>query len=676
MITVLNCIATQHEAWLTTLAALICLVGSAITLNLVRKAAKCHGAVRYGWHFLVAIASGSTVWSTHFVAMLAYEPSAPVVLLPDLTILSLVIAVVGTGIGFVVMTGGFPRFAPVIGGAMVGASIAAMHYIGMLAYRVDGLIEWNMDYFYASIVLAVLFGSLSGQVLMRLRYPTSYRLAVLTFTIAIVSLHFTGMAAMTVTPMNYLQEAALADKFALAVSVGGVGLLVLCTALASYLIDSHVQSSNLRQLQHIARHDSLTGLPNRTQFVERLNREKINADNGHYRIALIGIDLDRFKEVNDLYGHAAGDRLLCEISARMTEHLESGELIGRFGGDEFAALKTFEDEDDLRSFMSRLNTALCDLVDLGNAVVRPGASLGIAIYPTDADDVEKLLSNADMAMYRAKQSIEDKICYYESSMDEAARKRAALARDIWTAIDENQFFLNFQVQRSMKDGGVSGYEVLLRWRHPVHGLVPPTVFIPIAEESGVITQLGEWVLRAACREAASWPVARRIAVNISPLQLSHTGLVETVRDILTETGLSPKLLELEVTESAIIRDQARALHILREIKALGVSIAIDDFGTGYSSLATLRSFPFDKIKLDRSFVTDLEQNVQSKAFVRAILALGQSLDIPVLAEGVETQSQMDILQEEGCNQVQGFLLGYPAPAIQLGLNEEAEAQAA
>jgi EAL domain-containing protein (putative c-di-GMP-specific phosphodiesterase class I) len=257
-----------------------------------------------------------------------------------------------------------------------------------------------------------------------------------------------------------------------------------------------------------------------------------------------------------------------------------------------------------------------------------------------------------------------------------ARKRAALARDIWTAIDENQFFLNFQVQRSMKDGGVSGYEVLLRWRHPVQGLVPPTVFIPIAEESGVITQLGEWVLRAACREAASWPVARRIAVNISPLQLSHTGLVETVRDILTETGLSPKLLELEVTESAIIRDQARALHILREIKALGVSIAIDDFGTGYSSLATLRSFPFDKIKLDRSFVTDLEQNVQSKAFVRAILALGQSLDIPVLAEGVETQSQMDILQEEGCNQVQGFLLGYPAPAIQLGLNEEAEAQAA
>jgi diguanylate cyclase (GGDEF)-like protein len=662
MITVLNCIATQHEAWLTTLAALICLVGSAITLNLVRKAAKCHGAVRYGWHFLVAIASGSTVWSTHFVAMLAYEPSAPVVLLPDLTILSLVIAVVGTGIGFVVMTGGFPRFAPVIGGAMVGASIAAMHYIGMLAYRVDGLIEWNMDYFYASIVLAVLFGSLSGQVLMRLSYPTSYRLAVLTFTIAIVSLHFTGMA--------------LADKFALAVSVGGVGLLVLCTALASYLIDSHVQSSNLRQLQHIARHDSLTGLPNRTQFVERLNREKINADNGHYRIALIGIDLDRFKEVNDLYGHAAGDRLLCEISTRMTEHLESGELIGRFGGDEFAALKTFEDEDDLRSFMSRLNTALCDLVDLGNAVVRPGASLGIAIYPTDAEDVEKLLSNADMAMYRAKQSIEDKICYYESSMDEAARKRAALARDIWTAIDENQFFLNFQVQRSMKDGGVSGYEVLLRWRHPVQGLVPPTVFIPIAEESGVITQLGEWVLRAACREAASWPVARRIAVNISPLQLSHTGLVETVRDILTETGLSPKLLELEVTESAIIRDQARALHILREIKALGVSIAIDDFGTGYSSLATLRSFPFDKIKLDRSFVTDLEQNVQSKAFVRAILALGQSLDIPVLAEGVETQSQMDILQEEGCNQVQGFLLGYPAPAIQLGLNEEAEAQAA
>ncbi|MBJ6132877.1 hypothetical protein JAU75_08540 [Ochrobactrum sp. Q0168] len=200
MMTVLNSIATQHDAWLTTLAALICLVGSAITLNLVCKAALCHGMARYGWHFLVAIASGSTVWCANFVAMLAYEPSAPLVLLPDLTILSLVIAVVGTGIGFVVMTGGFPRFAPVIGGAMVGASIAAMHYIGMLAYRVDGLIEWNLHYFYASIALAILFGSLSGQVLMRLRHPISYRLAVLAFATAVVSIHVTSMAALTMTP--------------------------------------------------------------------------------------------------------------------------------------------------------------------------------------------------------------------------------------------------------------------------------------------------------------------------------------------------------------------------------------------------------------------------------------------------------------------------------------------
>ena len=277
--------------------------------------------------------------------------------------------------------------------------------------------------------------------------------------------------------------------------------------------------------------------------------------------------------------------------------------------------------------------------------------------PPQAVKSERTISNADMAMYRAKENFEETVCFYEAAMDEAERARRLLAMDIWAGIKEGQFFLNYQVQRAAGANHITGYEVLLRWNHPTRGLVPPSEFIPVAEECGAISALGEWVLEKACEDAAKWPIKEKIAVNLSPLQLTNIQLVDKVRDVLVSTGLSPDLLELEVTESAIIGDKQRALHILRQIRSMGVTIAIDDFGTGYSSLETLRSFPFDKIKLDRSFVIDLDTNKQSKAFVRAILALGKSLEIPVLAEGVETELQMATLTEEGCDQFQGYFFG-------------------
>jgi diguanylate cyclase (GGDEF)-like protein/PAS domain S-box-containing protein len=423
-------------------------------------------------------------------------------------------------------------------------------------------------------------------------------------------------------------------------------------------VTMRVQSE--RRIAHMARHDVLTGLPNRRQFIETLDEAISEADVIGTKVSVINIDLDRFKDINDTYGHAAGDTVLCVLSKRMRRGLRQGEMVGRFGGDEFVAMKSYGDATELQEFIGRLRKALTENIDLDMVAVTPGASLGVAIYPVDATDREKLLGNADMAMYRAKENFTEAVCFYEASMDELERARRTLALDIWTGLKEGQFFLNYQVQRAAHTHQVTGYEVLLRWKHPVLGIVPPGTFIPIAEECGAIAALGGWVLEQACRDAASWPFQERIAVNLSPLQLGNAQLVEKVRSVLLETGLSPERLELEVTESAIISDRQRALHILRQLKAMGITIAIDDFGIGYSSLETLRAFPFDKIKVDRSFVAGLETDKQSRAFIRAILALGKSLEIPVLAEGIETEAQMTVLTQEGCDLFQGYYFGRPA----------------
>ena len=420
-----------------------------------------------------------------------------------------------------------------------------------------------------------------------------------------------------------------------------------------------------KKIAYMARHDGLTGLPNRAVFNDTLGQEIAITERAGGKVAVIGIDLDKFKEINDQHGHAAGDMILVELARLMSDGLQQGEFVARFGGDEFAAIKRFDEMSEVHDFIERLENCLVGEITIDAFEVKTGASLGVAIFPQDARDAEQLLANADLAMYRAKASLITRVCFYEGAMDEAARERRALAQDLWEAVDKKQFHLHYQVQKSVSSGKTTGYEVLLRWAHPVRGNVPPMDFILLAEECGAILPIGEWVLREACRVAASWDEPHKIAVNLSPIQLGHQDMAAIIRQVLVETGLNPHRLEIEITESSIITDKERALHTLRQIKALGVSIAIDDFGTGYSSLETLRAFPFDKIKLDRSFMTEVETSQQAKAIIRAILALGQSLDVPVLAEGVETANQLEILQKEGCDEAQGYLLGKPQPVTGL-----------
>jgi diguanylate cyclase (GGDEF)-like protein len=416
---------------------------------------------------------------------------------------------------------------------------------------------------------------------------------------------------------------------------------------------------NAAAIAHLAHHDPLTGLPNRIRFDQLLSAELEALGDSDAKLAIVALDLDRFKDVNDGYGHAAGDYLLQQLAVRFGALLKDGEMVARLGGDEFTAIKSFSSMHALRDFLARIEEAVSARIPYGGNVLAVGGSIGVAIAPDDGLDSSKLLNNADLALYRAKAEPDQRVCYYEHEMDEAARQRRAMAKDLWHAAEAGDFHLAFQVQKSVTTDVVTGYEVLLRWERPGHGTVPPSEFIPVAEECGAINAIGAWVLHNACREAASWPEPHKIAVNVSGLQLAQLELVDLVKMVLDESGLAPSRLELEVTETAIISDRKRALTVLNAIKALGVSIAIDDFGTGYSSLDTLRSFPFDKIKLDRSFMVEVERDDQAKAIVRAILALGKSLSIPVLAEGVETAEQMDVLRAEGCTEAQGFLLGRP-----------------
>jgi predicted signal transduction protein with EAL and GGDEF domain len=347
------------------------------------------------------------------------------------------------------------------------------------------------------------------------------------------------------------------------------------------------------------------------------------------------------------------------IGARLKNLIDDGEFIARFGGDEFAAVKRFTSLDEVHAFVARIEAALNEPLRINGYQAVTGGSIGIARYPQDGVEPGMLITNADLAMYRAKADAERSVCFYEQQMDEASRRRSVLAADLRHAIARNEFVLHYQVQRELATDEISGYEVLLRWGHPELGMISPMEFIPIAEDTSAIVEIGEWVLRTACREAAAWDQPHKIAINVSGVQLRHGDLAEIIHSVLIETGLPPRRLEIEITETAIIEDRARAVHTLRRVKALGVTVAMDDFGIGYSSLETLRTFPFDKIKLDRSFTNGLSNDRQAMAIVRAVLALGKSLDIRVLAEGVETTEQLSILSAEGCDEAQGYLLGRP-----------------
>jgi diguanylate cyclase (GGDEF)-like protein len=417
------------------------------------------------------------------------------------------------------------------------------------------------------------------------------------------------------------------------------------------------------RLAFLAGHDALTHLHNRVSFAERLEA----ALDGGAPAALLAIDLDRFKAVNDTHGHLAGDELLIAVAKLLREIGETDEAGGgiaaRMAGDEFMLLVPGPRAGARAARIAqRLVDRLGASMELGPVSVRSGASIGIAVAPEHGRTAEELLRSADLALYRAKGAGRGRYSFFDNDMDEAARQRWRIEGWMREAIAAGQFRLEYQPLASLESGKVVAFEALARWRHPEGGDIRPDIFIPIAEESGLILELGRQMLRQAVAEAARWQPELTVSVNLSPIQVQNPVFYDHVAEALAEFGLAPERLELEVTEGVLIRDPEAALATLNRLKALGVSIAIDDFGTGYSSLSYFRMFPFDKVKIDQSFVREMEGSHEALAIVQAVIGLARGLGLPVVAEGVESQAQFDLLLAEGCTQVQGYLLGRPAPA--------------
>ncbi|MEJ2378841.1 MAG: EAL domain-containing protein, partial [Pseudolabrys sp.] len=440
--------------------------------------------------------------------------------------------------------------------------------------------------------------------------------------------------------------------------MGGGGFVVT-------IEDITEQRRTEEKIAHMAHYDALTDLPNRVLFYQKMDELLVRApDNRPF--AVISLDLDHFKAVNDMLGHPVGDRLLQAAADRMRSCVRTNDIIARLGGDEFAILQVdLGQPADATTLAERLISAASAPYDIDGHQVVVGSSVGIALAPGDGTTPDQLMKNADLALYRCKADGGGTYRFFEAEMDARMQERRALELDLRKALVNGEFTLDYQPIVNLKTGKVTACEALLRWHRPERGWVPPLKFIPIAEETGLIVPIGEWVLERACADAVAWPDDIAVTVNVSPVQFKAAGFVHVVKNALAKSGLPAKRLELEITELVLIQDSEGALAMLNHLKELGVSIAMDDFGTGYSSLGYLRSFPFDRIKIDQTFIRDLTKSKESLAILRAVVGLGSSLNIVTTAEGVETRGQLELLQNEGCTDVQGYLFSAPRPVAEV-----------
>ncbi|MER2266727.1 EAL domain-containing protein [Methylobacterium oxalidis] len=767
------CVANQHDLRLVAVAAVICALGTYSTFAMGRQVLREGPAKdRIAWGVTGVVATSTAIWATHFVAMLAYEPSLPFGFAIGQTAASLLVAILMVGLGAVIVVARRTLAGRVCGGAVIGLAISAMHYTGMDAYYVQGTLHWET----ATVVLSVAVGAALGSLSMVLGFSADRRLRRLappSLLAAVCGMHFLGMSAVTiafdpaveipggsldatilsiltanaallivglslaalrlwhanrrrheaesqrlrdladiaveglmicdgdtVTGINHSLEriigrprealigaplqsilpglstagipteqeadAVLRDGEAAGIPVRVIAQWITIKAKPHLVVAVRDQRERLRaeaEMHRLAHHDALTGLANRHQFNEALAGRYACRRGDEGSFALLLLDLDRFKIVNDTLGHGMGDELLRRVARRLLCALSGNDLVARLGGDEFAILKGGgTDLPAIQAVAERVNDILARPFLIDGHILNVGTSIGIALAPDDGETPDLLMGSADLALYGAKEEGRGRYRLFEASMNARIQARRSLELDLRRAVARQEFALYYQPQVDARTGTFDGAEALIRWHHPERGLVSPADFIPLAEETGLIGSLGEWVLRTACTEALRWPDHLTVAVNLSPVQFRDARLAGTIRNILAETNFPAARLELEITEGSLLQDEQRALAILRELRALGIRIAMDDFGTGYSSLSYLSRFPFDKIKIDQSFVRRTPEDRDSAAIVRAITMLGASLGMKTTAEGVETDAQSNFIAGEGCDQLQGYLISRPVPA--------------
>jgi diguanylate cyclase (GGDEF)-like protein len=673
---------SSYSSWLVCLSIGIAVLVSFTSLRLACRVADSQGLASRLWLILGSISMGVGIWSMHFIGMLAF--SVPVTLRYDVsrTLLSLAVAIVTSG--FAITIGSRPKlgFGRRLACSLVmGLGIVSMHYIGMSAIMIFPAIAYDWALVGASVLVAFLASFVALWLTLNLRLTTHRwvwigRLgAAVLMGLAISGMHYIGMAA-ALFPLGAICRGGVAlDNQWLVPVVSIAAFLLLGITLIAGVFDTHLETRARwhahrlekanSQLNFQATHDTLTKLPNRAQFLRFLQSaiEAVDGKPSNTLLAVMLVDLDRFKIVNDSLGHSYGDAILQEASTRLRYLLDEGEMAARLGGDEFLMLIRTQDAKSVINRAHEIVLSLSKTYNIESVELHLAASVGITTYPFDRSTADVLISHADEAMYDAKHSGGNGIRFFMPGTTVFTVERLQLENDLRIAPQLGQLELHYQPQVEIRSGRIVGLEALARWQHPIHGRVPPDEFIPLAEASDLIVQIGRWILDAACKQLRLWHLdgfgELSVAVNLSARQFRQPYLLAMIQRIVASHGLQPRHVVIELTESVVMSDAHRSFDTLEKLHRLGFKVAVDDFGTGYSSMSYLKRLPVSKLKVDRSFVSDLGASTKSDSIVKAIIALAHGLGMTVVAEGVETKAQRYLLAEFGCDQFQGYLFSRP-----------------
>lgn len=676
----------SYTPWLVVISFLVAVLASFTALDMSSRVTTAT-TPRATWLWLVGggCAMGLGIWSMHFIGMLAFQLPIPLGYALGLTTVSLLAAMASSIFAlWLVSQPTLPHGRLALGAVLMGSGIASMHYLGMAALHMQPGIDYHAGWVALSLVIAVVASWTALFIAFRLR--SSHRrlrdraAPALVLGTAIVGMHYTGMAAARF-PTGSVCGAAAGDGLQaqwLALVVLALTIAILAVVLIVSWLDQRMEAQLLRlrnndlssslddaqaELTQAALHDPLTRLPNRRLLQQRIEQALAEAEQRGSRFAVMFMDLDGFKQVNDAYGHQTGDALLVAVADRTRKLLRPADMLARLGGDEFVLVVPIENDEDVATLASRIIQTVGREPLLPHHDLQVTASIGIAICPDHAASERQLMAFADAAMYQAKEAGRNAYVLFADWMNDSAEQQFQLLADLRRAIGTEQLFLHYQPKTRVAGQSISGAEALIRWRHPQQGLIPPDRFIRLAERSGVIHDIGRWALDEACRQLRVWHDAGHdgwtVSVNLSPIQFASPDLLQEVREALQTHRIEPRRLILEITENTVMRDTEASLTLLQAMAALGVGISIDDFGTGYSSLLYLKRLPATEIKIDHAFVRDLENSSEDVVIVSAIVALGHALDMDIVAEGVETAGQRAYLERLGCDYLQGYLLGRP-----------------
>ncbi len=653
--------ASRFDGALVVLAALVCLTGSYTVLVVLRRAGMVQGRWRLFWLLLLCLSFGGNVWATHFIAMLAFNPGIPICYDTARTALSILAAVLGALPAFALLLWRpAMRFAWAVAGVLLGVAIGTMHFIGMSAMKLCGGFSYNPAFVVASLVCGVMASALSMRAVRRTDVAGLIEASLL-LAAAICGLHFIAMAGLEIASVNLVHVNVVIlspERDNLAAAIAAVSLLLLVASLISAATDAKLVERQLeaKRLWHLSRHDDLTGLLNRRGL-----RERLSSMTGE-PLVLISIGLARLKPVDDLFGREVVDKLFRQAAQRLTANLTLGDILAMPAGEEFVVLrKQGGAAEDSLALSQHLISCLSEPFEIDGVTVQIGACAGLVCSEGSGEGAESLLSAADIALREAKAAGAGQARHFTMAMSARLLRRHQLEQEFEAALRNREFLLFFQPLFDCRSLTLRGFEALARWQHPERGMIGPDEFIPVAEAGGMITALGEYVLEEACRVACTWPEELRVAVNLSPVQLKNPALPAKILAALARSGLAPHRLELELTEGAMLEQTAEVQLSLAALRDSGIGFAIDDFGAGYSSLSYLHRFSFERLKIDKSFTREITASPDARIITGAIIGLGAALGMAVLAEGVETEAQLNILRKAGCGQVQGFLLGRPMP---------------